>query len=101
MKKNKRVFRKFFVKENEDICSVSSKYFDSISREDAIGVAVQTYLELQQQMVRDAMAGELGYIGAVSIADGLRRTLSVLEDKYPFVMKEVRAVSRRSIGQRV
>lgn len=99
MKKSK--YRKFFVKENDDISVVSVGYFESISKHDAVNVGVQVYLEIQQQLVRDAVAGRKEKLGSIAIVDGLERSLQALEDRYPFLMQEILLVPRRIAGQRL
>ena len=49
--------RKYFVKENNDISVVAASYFNNITKHDAVNIGIQTYLELQQQLVKDAAAG--------------------------------------------
>jgi hypothetical protein len=99
-KKNRR-HRKFFIKENDEISVVTPSYFTGLSKEDAVGIGVQTYLELKRQMVRDFEAGHERRIGSIPVVEGLQRSLAALREKYPFLMKEVFAVERRLYGQRL
>ncbi len=96
-----RQHRKFFIKENDDISIVSANYFANITKHDAVNIGVQTYLELQQQMVRDAVAGREHRLGSIPIVEGLQRSLTTLEKMYPFLMSEIFSVQRRMSGQRV
>ena len=101
-KKNQsRRHRKFFIKENDEISVVTPSYFTGLSKEDAVGIGVQTYLELKRQMVMDAESGHERHIGSISIVDGLQRSLVALGEKYPFLMQEVFAVERRAYGLRL
>jgi hypothetical protein len=99
MKKSK--YRKFFVKENDDISVVSMSYFESLSKDDVVNIGVQTFLEIHQQLVRDANAGRTRKLGSIAIVDGLGRSVRALQDRYPFLMHEILSVPRRVAGQRV
>ena len=93
--------RKFFVKENDDIIVVSSKYFDGLlTREDALGIGVQTFLELQQMLKQDVLLGE-AYINTIGLVDGLERSLVELQRRFPFIIEQIRAFQLLSNGARI
>ena len=93
--------RKFFVKENDDIAIVGVKYFDGLlTRDDALGIGIQTFIELQRMLKQDAILGK-GYIGTIGLTEGLERTLVELEKRFPFITKQIRAIELRSDGVRV
>jgi len=88
--------RKFFVKENGDIAVVTSQYFHGFPRRmDALGVAVQTWHEIQTQLVRDAVSGVDERIGTITITEGLERSMKEFERTYPFLLKEIASIGAK------
>ena len=84
--------RKFFIKEAGDISVVGKKYFDCLKRADALGIGVQIYLELQQQLKHNRPS----YIGTIKLIDGMTRSLEELEARFPFILHEINSVDRKT-----
>lgn len=101
MKEKKSSPRKFFIKESNDIRVVGAKYFASISRDDALGIGVQIFLELQRVLKEDAVLKSTAYIGTIPLVEGLERSLAALEQHFPFILYQIRKVERRNGGMRL
>lgn len=85
---------KFFVKEEDGVYTVYNEFFDDIkSRSEALVIAMRTLGEINDVLVREATGGYL-YIGNMKVTTGLQRCLDELERRWPFLMIEVRSVSR-------
>jgi len=98
----KKRFKKAFIKEGNDIFVVDNAYFDQIKdRAEAENLAVQAYLELNTILVNDAIAGSDEYISTMKISTGLKRSLLILEEKFPKVLDTIQAVDRRINGIRL
>lgn len=94
--------RKFFIKENDDLVVVGRKYFDSIlTREDALGIGIRTFLELQDILKQNAVLGGEAYVGTIDLVDGFERTLNELEKRFPFIMQQIHNTEYRNYGMRV
>lgn len=94
--------RKFFVIENDDLVVVGRKYFDSfITREDALGTGIQTFLALQEVLRQNAVLGGEAYVGTIDLVDGFERTLNELERRFPFILQQIHNTEYRSYGLRI
>lgn len=93
---------KYFVKENNKIIVVKRKYFDELkSREEAFNIALQTYLELQNQLREDAIQNDVGYIGTIALTDGLSRSMEEFESLFPTIHEQIKTTDKRYEGIRI
>lgn len=91
--------KKFFVKEDEGIFSVTGEFFDDIeSRQEALAIAIKTLGEIQATLTEESGGEGSLFIGNMKVITGLQRTLDELENRWPFLITEMRSVSRRING---
>lgn len=98
-RKRSSTSKKFFVKEEDGIFSVKKEFFDDIeSRQEALVIAMRTLGEIQSTLREESRDEGSLFIGNMKITTGLQRTLDELEDRWPFLITEMRAVPRRING---
>lgn len=99
-KKSSRSGRKYFIKVYEGLMVVYDDFFNEIvTRQDALALANEAYLELNRILIEDAVRGKNSFLGNMKIITGLKRTLTVLEYKFPFLMHELYGISSRLDGK--
>lgn len=90
--------RKYFVKEEDGIFTVHAEFFDAIeSREEALAIALRCMGEMHATLSEEG-DGVPFFIGNMKVTTGLQRTLDELEERWPFLLTEMRAVPRRING---
>jgi hypothetical protein len=91
--------KKFFVKEDDGIYVVYKEFFNDIeSRSEALVIAMRTYGEILFTLQEEASIGESLFIGNMKVITGLQRCLDELDKRWPFLLTELRAISRRING---
>lgn len=93
--------RKFFIVLDDNLVGVNSKFFDQLSRADAINMGVSILSTIHEQLLDDVKYGSVTYIKTIPLLDGLERSLVELERRFPFVTREVRFHEKRLDGKRV
>lgn len=94
--------KKFFVKEDDGIYVVQEKFFDDIeSREEALIIALRTYGEIHITLKEELENNSPLYIENMKVITGLQRCLDELDKRYPYLLIELHAVSRRINGYRL
>jgi hypothetical protein len=92
--------KKFFIKEDDGIYTVTDVFFDDIeSRSEALVIALRTIGEINNVLADEALGNGPLFIGTMKVITGLQRCLDELERRWPFLMLEMRTVSRRIDGQ--
>lgn len=91
--------KKYFVKEDDGIYTVHDEFFEDIeSRDEALVIAMRTYGEILVTLQQEIEAGGPLFIGNMKVITGLQRCLDELERRWPFLITELRATSRRING---
>lgn len=91
--------KKFFVKEEDGIYTVYDEFFEDIeSRSEALVIALRTLGEIHTTLADEAINGGPLYIGSMRVTNGLQRCLDELERRWPFLLLEMKTVSRRIDG---
>ena len=94
--------KKFFVKEDDGIYTVTEDFFDEIeSREEALVIAMRALGEIHTTLQEEALDGGPMFIGNMKVVTGLERCLNELERRWPFLLIEMRSISRRINGHSV
>jgi len=98
-KKNKKRSKKFFVKEEEGIYSVTDGFFDDIeSREEALVVIMRCQSEIYDTLQDEAINGGPVLIGNMKVVTGLQRSIDELNVRWPYLLTELLSVTRRING---
>lgn len=91
--------KKYFVKEEDGIFVVHDEFFEDIeSRDEALVIAMRTYGEIHKTLQQEVEAGGPLFIGNMKVNTGLQRTLDELENRWPFLITQLRATPRRING---
>ena len=100
MAKQSKSSKKYFVKEDDGVYVVQDQFFEDIeSRDEALIIAMRTYCEIHITLQQEVEAGEFLYIGSMKVVTGLQRCLDELERRWPFLLTELHAVTRRINGR--
>jgi hypothetical protein len=92
--------KKFFVKEDDGIYTVTEEFFDEIeSREEAMVIAMRTFGEIHTTLHEEALDDGPLFIGNMKVVTGLERCLNELNRRWPFLLMEMRSTPRRINGQ--
>lgn len=98
----KRSQKKYLIKEDNEVYLVSDKYFSDIaSRNEAINIGMQIYLEIQRTLKEDALSKDVSYVGNTKVTTALNRSLDALEERYPLILREILSIEKRLDGLRV
>lgn len=93
--------KKYFVKEEDGIFTADVEFFNCIeSREEALVIAMRCVGEMHATMAEEG-DGRPFFIGNMKVTTGLQRTLDELEARWPFLMTELRSVTRRINGHNI
>jgi len=91
--------KKYFVKEDDGIFSVTDEFFDDIeSRQEALAIAIRTLGEIQSTLKEESFDEGSLFIGNMKVTTGLQRTLDELDRRWPFLITEMRIIPRRING---
>lgn len=98
-KQSRSLKKKYFVKEDDGIYTIYDEFFDDIeSRDEALVIALRTLGEIHITLADEALGGGPLYIGSMRVITGLQRCLDELERRWPFLLLEMRSISRRIDG---
>ena len=99
IKKNKKKSKKFFVREEEGIYSVTDDFFDDIeSREEALVIIMRCQSEIYDTLQDEAKNGGPVFIGNMKVVTGLQRSIDELNIRWPYLSIELLSITRRING---
>jgi hypothetical protein len=92
--------KKFFVKEEEGIYSVTKEFFDDIeNRDEALILALRAVDELHSTLKEEALDGDCMFIGNMKVTTGLQRSLEELDKRWPSLLEQMYSTPRNIDGR--
>lgn len=94
--------KKYLIREDDEMFLVPQEYFEHIkSRAEAANLGVQIYLEIHRALREEALSQEISYVGRTKVITALKSSLKELENRFPLISDEIRAIDRKIDGVRV
>lgn len=92
--------KKFFIKEEEGIYSVTKEFFDDIeNRDEALMLALRAVDELHSTLKEEALDGDSMFIGNMKVTTGLQRSLEELDKRWPSLLEQMYSMPRNIDGR--
>lgn len=91
--------KKFFVKDEGNVYSVTEEFFSDIeNRDEALLLAIMTLDELHLTLIEEAVDGDSILIGNMKVTTGLQRTLEELDKRWPNLLDQMYMTPRKIDG---
>lgn len=98
----RKIKKKFFIKEEEAIYTVTEEFFSDIgSRDDALVLAMRAIDELHTTLKEETVDGEIVLIGNMKVTTGLQRSLEELDKRWPGLLSQLYSIPRVINGRAI
>jgi hypothetical protein len=94
--------KKFFIKEDDGIYTVTNDFFNDIERRDeALMIAIRIIDEIHITLKEEVLEDDEMLIGSIKVTTGLQRSLDELEKRWPNLLNQMYSTPRRVDGHTI
>jgi len=92
--------KKFFIKEQEGVYTVTGEFFNDIeTRDEALLLAIRLIDEIHMTLKEEVMDDDSILIGNMKVTTGLQRSLEELERRWPNLLNQLYSTPRNIDGR--
>lgn len=92
--------KKYFIKADDGIYTVTDEFFDDIeSRDEALVIVMRAMQEISSTLKDEALEKDSIIIGSLKVTTGLQRSIDELNKRWPNLLEQIYAVPRCIDGQ--
>jgi hypothetical protein len=92
--------KKFFIKEEEAVYSVTEEFFSDIeNRDEALLLAMRALDEIHTTLIEEVVDGDSVMIGNMKVTTGLQRSLEELDKRWPSLLDQMYSSPRNIEGR--